>query len=100
MMEMAFKSDTPVEFRNKLVPVYQNEVKDYEKWYHNGSPRTIWEHINPSAKGMPLDPSDVHTSTPSPTKDDSSASSRLHNYAVILQILALSVSVKFLVHVI
>lgn len=100
MMEMAFKSDTPVEFRNQLVPVFQNEVKDYEKWYHNGSPETIWEYINPSAKGWPLNPSGVHTPTPNPTKDESSASSKLHNYAVILQILALSVSVKFLVHVI
>jgi len=98
MIEMAFKSDTPIEYRNKLVPVYQNEVKDYEKWYHNGSPETIWVLINPLAKGWPLDPSDVPT--PSPTRDDSSASSRLHNYAVILQILALSVSVKLLVHVI
>jgi len=100
MMEMAFKSDTPVEFRNKLVPVYQNEVKDYEKWYNNGSPRTIWVHINPSAKGWSLDPSDEYMTTPSPTKTDTNASSRLHNYAVILQILALSVSVKLLVHVI
>ncbi|KAE9538121.1 hypothetical protein AGLY_006093 [Aphis glycines] len=97
MMKMAFKSNSLIEYRKNSFQciVYQNEVKDYKKWYHNGSPETIWEHINVLTKGLPLDPSDVYTK-----KHDSSASSRLHNNAVILQILALSVSVKLLVHVI
>jgi len=99
-MEMAFKSNTPVEYRNTLVPVYRREIEDNEKWYENGSPETIWEYINPRSKGLPLDPSQQYTTPPSTSEDDSSASSRLHDYAVILQILALSVSVKLLVNVI
>ncbi|XP_025208516.1 endoplasmic reticulum aminopeptidase 1-like isoform X2 [Melanaphis sacchari] len=79
MMQMAFKSNTPVEYRNKLVSMYQNEIEYYKKWYDNGTPETIWEYINPLAKGLPLDPSDERSiTTQSPIKDDSSASSSLH----------------------
>uniref|UniRef100_A0A2S2P8T3 Aminopeptidase n=1 Tax=Schizaphis graminum TaxID=13262 RepID=A0A2S2P8T3_SCHGA len=91
MMEMAFNSNTPDEYRNKLVPVYQNEIEEYKKWYDNGSPETIWVYINPLTKDLPLDPSDRYTTSASP---------RLYNYAIIFQILALSVSVKLLVYVI
>jgi len=101
MMGMVFYSNTPDEYRNELVPVYQNEIEDYEKWYSNGSPETIWMYIDPLTKGLPLDPSDKYTTSQSPTKyDDSSASSRLYNYGIIFQILALSVSVKLLVNII
>ncbi|XP_060860636.1 aminopeptidase N-like [Metopolophium dirhodum] len=100
IMEMAFRSNTPVEYRNTLVPVYRREIEDNVKWYDNGSPEAIWEYINPLSKGLALDPSQQYTTPQSTSEDDSSASSRLHNYAIILQILALSLSVKLLVNVI
>jgi len=99
-MEMAFRSNTPVEYRNTLIPVYRREIEDNVKWYDNGSPETIWEYINPLSKGLALDPSQQYTTPQSTSEDDSSASSRLHNYAIIFQILALSVSVKLLVNII
>lgn len=99
-MEITFKNNTPVEYKNTLVPVYRREIGESEKWYDNGSPETIWEYINPLSKGLPLDPSKQYTTPQNPSEDDSNASSRLHNYAIILQILALSVSVKLIVNII
>lgn len=100
IMDMTFRSNTPVEYRDTLVPVYRSEIEDNEKWNDNGSPEAIWEYINPLTKGSPLDPSQQYTTPRSASEDDSSASSRSHDYAIILQILALSVSVKLLVNII
>jgi len=99
-MEMAFRSNTTIEYRNTLVPVYRREIEDNKKWYDNGSPEAIWKYINPLSKELPLDPSQLYTTPKSTSENDSNASSRLHNYAIILQILALSVSVKLLVNII
>jgi len=98
-MEIAFSKNTPVEYRNKLVPVYQSEIQDNEKWYDNGSPEAIWEYINPLAKGLPLDPSQEYTTSQSPLKDDSSASPRFQdNCAIIIQTLALYFLLKLILN--
>jgi len=98
-MTTIYKSKIPVEYSGTLIPVFQSEVMDNGKWYDNGSPEAIWEYINPAlSKQLPLNPPEP---TPQGTsEDDSSASSRFHNYAIIFQILALSVPVKLLVNII
>lgn len=98
-MKTVYRSKVPVEYSDILIPVFQSEVMDNGKWYDNGSPEAIWEYINPVlSKQLPLNPPEP---TPQSTSEDnSSASTRLHNYAIIFQILALSVPVKLLVNII
>ncbi|XP_015378864.1 PREDICTED: aminopeptidase N-like [Diuraphis noxia] len=100
IMTTIYESKIPCEYSKTLIPVFQSEVIDNQKWYDNGGPEAIWEYINPLSKTVPLNPSEQNTTPQSTSEDDSNASSRLHNYAIIVQILALSVSVKLFVNII
>lgn len=87
------KIATPVEFKSKF-SMYHREIDYNKKWFDRNS-KTIREVINPgSTEHSEITPT---VSTEKTLKHESNASSTLHNCVIILQILALSVSAKFLV---
>lgn len=93
MTNIAFDTTTPMELRNKL-STYHGEIKYNEKWFNRNS-NTIREFVNPGSTKS-LESTSTTTTEKSP-KQNSNASSKLHSFIVLLQILALSISVKFLV---
>lgn len=83
---------TLVKFGSKL-STYQGEIEYNKQWFDRNS-KTIREIINPGSTNDSQ--ITTTTSTEGPSKDDSNSSPR-HSCIIILQILALSVSAKFLV---
>lgn len=95
MWEIAIATTMPVEIRNKLTAIYHGEIENNQKWFDRYS-IAIREIINPGS-------TNISTTTPAittqdPSKDSSSAPSIFHNYVTILQILAMSLSIKFFVN--
>lgn len=97
MSEIAFATTIPVEIRNKLSAIYNGEIKNNQKWFDRNS-IAIREIINPGSTTNPVTTPSEAATTQNPSKDSSSASSIFHDYATILQILAMSLSIKFFVN--
>jgi len=92
MSEIANATTTPIEFRNKLYPIYNGEIMDNAKWFESYS-ITIQEFVSPGSTTEMT----TSSTTVAPKSSSSSVSSKSIGFKVILEILIFWVSVKFVV---
>lgn len=99
MSEIAHTSPLPYTLSNPSSPLIEHydEIETNQKWFDSYS-TTIREFINPGSTVV-TESTPPSVTTQNPSKHGSSASSRLESCMVLLQILALSVSVKLLVRI-
>lgn len=91
-------SAAPVTLRNRFASIYRNEIEDNLEWFDDNS-IGIREFVSPGSTAVP-DPTSPPPETPTGAQDlaagkSSGSPTAQNDYAVLLQILALSVSVKF-----
>ncbi|VVC40903.1 Hypothetical protein CINCED_3A018294 [Cinara cedri] len=95
----SISSAAPVKFRKRFDSINRNAIEDNEKWFI-GNSVAIREFVKPGSTvvsdfATPAPSSVTTAATQSPATGDAWSMVNNNHYAVLLQILALSISVKF-----